>query len=143
MFFGLPLAQAIGRWGNFFNRELVGKNGEPLFLYESMLDLMLFVILVFYTRTHLHFVKESPFSTPGEPSYPRTHLHFVKERPFFKPGTITGIYLIGYGAIRYFLEPMRPTEMIWRMAGYPVAQALALVAVVVGISAIFKASSKR
>ena len=45
VFFGLPLGQAIGRWGNFFNNEIVGKNGEPLFLYESVLNLLLFAII--------------------------------------------------------------------------------------------------
>lgn len=42
---GLPLAQAIGRLGNWANQELYGKNGEPLFLYESVLNLLLFAIL--------------------------------------------------------------------------------------------------
>jgi len=42
---GAPLGQAIGRWGNFFNSELRGRNGEPLFLYESALDLLLFLFL--------------------------------------------------------------------------------------------------
>lgn len=42
---GLPLAQAVGRWGNYFNDELWGRNHEPLFLYESILDLALFVYI--------------------------------------------------------------------------------------------------
>ncbi|MCX7774249.1 MAG: prolipoprotein diacylglyceryl transferase [Clostridia bacterium] len=66
----LPLAQAIGRWGNFFNQELYGKNTDlpwgmtgniiqnnpdpgvngqllvhPTFLYESLLNLGVFAIL--------------------------------------------------------------------------------------------------
>lgn len=41
----LPLGQAVGRWGNFFNGEIVGKNGEPLFLYESLLNLILFGLI--------------------------------------------------------------------------------------------------
>ncbi len=45
VFFGLPLGQAIGRWGNFFNNEIVGRNGEPLFLYESVLNLVLFAVI--------------------------------------------------------------------------------------------------
>ena len=32
MVVGLPLAQAIGRWGNLVNNELWGKGGAPLFL---------------------------------------------------------------------------------------------------------------
>ncbi len=42
---GLPLSQAIGRWGNLFNNELWGRRHEPLFLYESILDLVLFCLL--------------------------------------------------------------------------------------------------
>lgn len=42
---GLPLGQAIGRWGNFFNGEIVGRNGEPLFFYESLATFILFLII--------------------------------------------------------------------------------------------------
>lgn len=51
--FGLPFAQSIGRWGNYFNQELYGwetnlpwaidiegKSYHPLFLYESILTLL-------------------------------------------------------------------------------------------------------
>jgi len=41
----LPLAQAVGRLGNMVNGELYGKNGEPLFAYEGVLNVILFVIL--------------------------------------------------------------------------------------------------
>lgn len=44
---GLPLGQAIGRWGNYFNNEIVGKNGERLFLIESMANLLLFYFIYF------------------------------------------------------------------------------------------------
>lgn len=48
---GLPLGQAIGRWGNFFNNEIVGKNGEQLFLIESMANILLFsFIYIFRNR---------------------------------------------------------------------------------------------
>jgi len=43
---GLPLAQAIGRLGNWINGELYGRNGEPLFAYEGGLNLVLFYILM-------------------------------------------------------------------------------------------------
>lgn len=45
MVVGLPLAQSIGRWGNLANNELWGIHHEPLFLYESILDLCLFILL--------------------------------------------------------------------------------------------------
>ena len=96
---GLILAQAIGRWGNFFNQEaygaittkqelinmhipqfiikgmyIDGNYYQPTFLYESILDLLGFVIL-FLTRLY----------------------------PYLKVGFLTGLYLIWYGATRFLL----------------------------------------
>ena len=71
---GLALGQAIGRWGNFFNSEAYGLPTNlpwklyiapqyrqvpyqevdfyhPAFLYESILDLLIFGILLYFTRT--------------------------------------------------------------------------------------------
>lgn len=65
---GLPIGQAIGRWGNFMNREahgvvtdsflrmgLADKNGvvtyyHPTFLYESLWNALGFVLLHFYSK---------------------------------------------------------------------------------------------
>jgi phosphatidylglycerol:prolipoprotein diacylglycerol transferase len=69
----LPLMQALGRWGNYFNQELFGKPTgaawgipinlvnrpagfeqfsyfHPLFLYESFLNLIIFVVLLVLFR---------------------------------------------------------------------------------------------
>lgn len=101
--FGLPLGQAIGRWGNFFNGEIIGKNGEPLFFYESGLDLLLFLGLVFLAKKKV------------------------------KSGRIAGSYLIGYGLIRLLLEPLRPESIIWKIAGVPTASIVSGLAIVVGL----------
>jgi prolipoprotein diacylglyceryl transferase len=70
---GLVLAQALGRWGNYFNQELYGKptdrpwgleidqshrqapylnspTFEPMFLFESLLNVCLFLVLVLFIR---------------------------------------------------------------------------------------------
>lgn len=73
-----PLAQAIGRWGNLVNNELWGRNHEPLFLYESVLDIILFGILW------------------------KMRLGGSTEK------SLVGAYLIGYGVIRLVLEPLKP-----------------------------------
>jgi prolipoprotein diacylglyceryl transferase len=57
--FGLPIAQIIGRFGNFFNQELYGlptdlpwgimvhgASYHPLFIYEGIANLLLFVFLI-------------------------------------------------------------------------------------------------
>lgn len=73
----LPLAQAIGRWGNFTNQELYGTNTDlpwgmtgnriqafpdpgvdgtklvhPTFLYESILNIIVFVVLLRLRKKH-------------------------------------------------------------------------------------------
>lgn len=44
----LPLAQAIGRWGNYFNGELI-----PYAIYESFADVVLFLILLKLSKKNL------------------------------------------------------------------------------------------
>lgn len=96
----LPLAQAIGRWGNFFNQEAYGDpapeglvrlmpgwlregmtiNGtvmHPTFLYESVWNLLTFAVLYLLHRRR-----------------PRT-------------GVIFSLYLILYNAGRFLIESIR------------------------------------
>lgn len=40
----IPLCQSLGRWGNFFNNEIYGINNQPIWLYESILMFILFLI---------------------------------------------------------------------------------------------------
>jgi len=103
---GVPLAQAIGRLGNFVNGELYGKNGEPLFAYEAVLNLVLFWIMWSISNKEM------------------------------RSGTLTGWYLVGYGLIRVLLEGMRSEEIIWKVFGIPTAIIFGLVAVVVGVSLV-------
>ena len=99
---GAPIAQAIGRLGNFVNGELYGKNGESLFAYEAGLNICLFALL---WKIH----KNKRFA-----------------------GKLFGIYLIGYGVIRILLERLRPDEVIWTIGGFPTAIIFGLVAVILG-----------
>lgn len=75
---GLPLAQAIGRWGNFANNELWGIHHAPLFLYESILDIMLFGLI--WRIRHIRHIRDTQ---------------------------IVGSYCLGYGLVRLLLEPMK------------------------------------
>jgi len=105
---GVPLAQAVGRVGNYINRELYGKNGEPLFAYEAVLNLVLFGLIWKWSQ---------------------------KKRI---PGLIFGVYLIGYGVIRAVLENFRPEESIWKFSGVPVAVIFSFCAVSVGAYFVFR-----
>jgi phosphatidylglycerol---prolipoprotein diacylglyceryl transferase len=117
----IPLAQAIGRWGNFFNEEAFGKvcdlpwklfishTGKfhhPTFLYESILNLGIFVILFFYNKY------------------------------FYQNGTkhdlrLIGLYFFFYSFIRFFLESIRTDSLL--IGGYPAAQALAITGILIGL----------
>jgi phosphatidylglycerol:prolipoprotein diacylglycerol transferase len=100
---GVALAQAIGRWGNYFNQELYGKptnlpfplsvyienpiagyqnyhTFQALFFYESMLNLGLAVLLLWMARKIPNRLKE---------------------------GDLFLTYLVGYPIIRFFLEFLR------------------------------------
>ena len=77
---GLVLAQAIGRWGNYFNQELFGRPSSlpwaieiapenrpvgfkdeaafhPTFLYESLWDLLVCLVLLFVARRFANRLK--------------------------------------------------------------------------------------
>ena len=41
----IPLCQSLGRWGNFFNHEIYSANGQPIWLYESILMFLVFLLL--------------------------------------------------------------------------------------------------
>ena len=101
----LALAQVIGRWGNYFNQELFGKPTNlpwgipistirlpeeyvgltyfhPTFLYESIGNLLIFVILIYLNYIILKFKK-------------------------IKLEYLTFIYLILYSILRFFTEFIR------------------------------------
>ena len=124
---GLILAQAIGRWGNFFNAEAHGNvvsrafleglhlpefiingmhiNGNyyhPTFLYESILCLIGFFVLI------------------GVRSLKNTKL-----------GATTSIYLIWYGLVRFFVESLRTDSLM--LGNIKMAQLISVFMVILGI----------
>jgi prolipoprotein diacylglyceryl transferase len=127
--FGAPaiaLAQSIARWGNWFNQELFGKptdlpwaleiddehlpNGftsgttfHPAFLYESLWNLALCVVLL-----------------------------RVQRQFRLAPGRLLAVYAIGYGAGRYWIEGLR-IDPASEVGGLRWNQWMALAAIAVGI----------
>ena len=98
---GLFIGQIIGRWGNFVNAEVFGRettlpwrmtiNGSagvhPLFLYESLWNLLGFLLVHFYIKKR-------------------------KTRNNRRYGEVFFFYLLWYGAGRLFLEGMRQPQYI-------------------------------
>jgi len=124
----IPLGQAIGRWGNFFNQEAFGTNTtlpwgmissqtsaylanvpgtdafapvHPTFLYEFLGNLVLFFIL----------------------------LKIRSNRRFSFQVLLT--YLLGYGIVRFFVEGIRTDALFIGDTSWRVSQVLSAVMVVV------------
>ncbi len=124
---GLIIAQAIGRWGNFFNQEAYGRiisksfleslhfpkfiikgmyiDGlyrEPTFLYESILSVVGFIILL-----------------------------IIRKIKSIKTGTLTSIYLIWYGVSRLVIETFRSDSLM--LGNIKMAQLISIIGVILGI----------
>jgi phosphatidylglycerol:prolipoprotein diacylglycerol transferase len=131
---GVPLGQAIGRWGNYFNQELYGRPTDlpwgvpipdnaqrlpefqllpasqrfhPTFLYESLWNLLVFFTLMYVAR------------------------HWDDR---LRAGDIALLYLILYPLGRFLVEYQRPDA--WTMAGIPTAQLLSLIVMVAAAAGI-------
>ncbi len=124
---GVILAQAIGRWGNYFNQELYGyptnlpwgvyiapenrlpgfesyTHFQPLFLYESLLDLAGFGLLIYVAR-----------------KYGKRLLN----------GEMFILYVVYYAVVRFILEGFKIN--VWKIAGFPTARWIASLAIVAAI----------
>ena len=127
---GLPVGQAIGRWGNFVNQELYGRPADlpwgiyidpahrypgyeaysrfhPTFLYESLWSLGVFLVLIYMSRRW------------GE--------RLLK-------GELVCVYLVLYPLGRILVEFYRLDSTA--VSGIPVAQWLSAVVIVVSAAVI-------
>jgi len=81
---------------------------QPTFLYESVLNLSLFILL-----------------------------NILKHRKSFD-GEVFWAYLLGYGVIRFFIEGMRTDQLMFFGTGIPVSQALSIILAVLSTVMIVK-----
>lgn len=131
---GIFLAQAIGRWGNFVNQEAYGKavdnlnylpkfiqnqmfiDGQyrvPTFLYESIWNLIGFIIII-----------------------------ILRRRPkFMRRGQIFAFYLIWYGIGRFFIEGMRTDSLM--IGPIRVSQIVSILILLAGIGITIYQSKKK
>ncbi len=129
---GLPIAQAIGRWGNFFNSEAFGmptslpwgvfiprelrpfvyRNSEyfhPTFLYESLWDIFIFLVLFFV----------------------------IKKYAFNQKGVLFFSYLILYSVGRICIECVR-IDSVLNILGIPVAILVSVFIIIISLIFILK-----
>ncbi len=134
---GLVLAQAIGRWGNFFNREAFGGYTDNLFAMElplteanGLTEELIMKSMGGYVTVHPTFLYES-FACL---------LIFIvlfiyrKHKKF--NGELVAIYMIGYGIARAIIEGLRTDQLVIKIAKktFAVSQVLSVVLVIVGIT---------
>jgi phosphatidylglycerol:prolipoprotein diacylglycerol transferase len=120
------IAQAIGRWGNFMNQEAYGKivdeayfnlfpafiknnmliggsYREPTFLYESILNIIGFILIVYVLK------------------------RFSENRR----GDLMYAYLMWYGVTRFWVEGLRTDSLMFM--GFRMAQLTSIVFILVGL----------
>lgn len=128
--YGLILGQALGRWGNFFNSEAFGYPTEnflklyipiykrpleylqcdyfhPTFLYESILDVCVFLIMYFLIRKISKNLD----------------------------GIVFFSYLILYSIVRIIVEQFR-VDSVLDIHGIPIAQIVSAVLIFIGVISI-------
>lgn len=106
----LILGQAVGRWGNFFNREAYGGPTDSLFA-------MRIPDAAGYIQVHPTFLYESLWCFGSF-----LILEFLYPRRKFD-GQIAALYFLLYGAGRVWIEGMRADQLIGPF-GLPVSQVL-------------------
>ncbi len=132
---GIPVAQAIGRVGNWFNQEIFGGPSDlpwalevdpqfrpagfaefetfhPAFLYEALLNLALAAGLI-----------------------------LVDRRKVLKRGQILPLWIAGYGVLRFIIESIR-TDFASQILGIRVNHWISAIAVIVGVLWFLQMRSK-
>lgn len=124
---GVIIAQAIGRWGNFFNGEaygtitsletlqnlhlpkfiidgmyILGYYRQPTFLYESIWNLIGFIILL-----------------------------ILRRYPYLKTGQLTGFYFMWYSVVRFIIEGMRTDSLM--LGPIKMAQLMSVILFILGL----------
>ena len=133
----LLLGQAIGRWGNFFNGEAhglevaastlksylipdfiikgmtnnAGVTYMPTFLFESFACLVLFILFI-----------------------------IIRRYKYLKVGTLTALYFIGYGIVRFLIEFQRTDALM--IGDIRVAQVISVIFFIAGLTILISNGRK-
>ncbi len=138
--FGVVIGQIFGRWGNFFNREAFGKYCDGLFamllplnavrsqtdITAEMIEHLVQINGVDYVSVHPTFLYESLWNLCL-----LMIMLWISRRKRFE-GQIFFIYLIGYGAGRFWIESLRTDQLKLWGTDIPVSQMIAGILVVLG-----------
>jgi len=103
---GVPLAQAIGRWGNWWNQELYGRATEVAWAVEidvpQTFDAEGRVLTTGIETYHPTFLYESLWNLTLV-----GFLIWIDRRRILKPGRLIWVYAAGYAIGRLWIEALR------------------------------------
>lgn len=140
---GILMAQAIGRWGNFFNSEAFGAPTglpwklyipsenrpeeyaeffffHPAFLYESIWNFAGFLFLIWLNK--------------------KLFPHHAAQTPDAPAGPIFFAYLVWYSLGRFFIEFLR-TDSLY-MGPLRTAQVASILLIIIGIFGLYKTARR-
>ncbi|VTS35200.1 prolipoprotein diacylglyceryl transferase [Streptococcus porcinus] len=121
---GVMIAQAIGRWGNFVNQEAYGKTVDNLDYLPHIIQKQMFIDGHYRTPTFLY---ESLWNLLGFVVIMRLR----RKSAFLKEGEIMAFYLIWYGIGRFVIEGMRTDSLMF--LGFRVSQLVSIVLIIIGL----------
>ena len=120
----IAVGQAIGRWGNFINKEaygivtdlpwgivIEGRKVHPAFLYESLWSFAIFIFLMWYRKNKRKY-----------------------------DGEVFVLYFVLYSAGRFMIESLRTDSLMYM--GYRVAQIVSLGLIIIGTITFLMIKSK-
>ena len=139
---GLILGQAIGRWGNFMNREVFGGYTDNLVAMRLPVDAvrarditadisahMITIDGMNYIQVHPTFLYESLWNL----FILCLMLVYHKHKKF--QGEIWFLYLGGYGIGRFWIEGIRTDQLYLTGTTIPVSQVVAIICIVAAVAA--------
>ena len=140
----LAIGQAIGRWGNFFNREAFGSYTDSLFamrytlgtVYEGnitrdILDNLVVSNGAEYVQVHPTFLYESAWN-----AFLFIVLMLMLGR-CKQEGRVFAVYAIVYGIGRFFIEGLRTDQLLLWGTQIPISQIVSLAFISVGLFIFF------
>ena len=143
---GLALGQAIGRWGNFFNREAFGEYTDSLFAmrlpeaavrHNEITDTIPAHMTEGTIQVHPTFLYECLWNLMVVAAM----LLIWKYKQF--EGEIALVYLGGYGLGRSWIEGFRTDQLHLPGTQIPVSQLLAVVLVIFSVAAYIYVMRKK
>ena len=131
---GLAAGQAIGRWGNFFNREAFGEYTDGLFAMRLPVDAVRGQDISALMREHIeaadgvNYIQVQPAFLYESLWCLLLLLILVLYRKHKKvDGEVFLLYLLGYGIGRLWIEGIRTDQLLIPGTSLAVSQAVAVV----------------